>query len=96
MRTVIWDGLSPGGQCTPPLGTRLKGSTTWAALLKHETWLLQGSFIYLQQGKESGFISKAVSPKRGLAFFAVGYFHPLSSFLLILFTASSTQHYATF
>lgn len=34
--------------------TQLKGSAAWGALLKNQTWLSLGSFIYLQQLKESG------------------------------------------
>lgn len=29
--------------------TELKRFTLWGALFKNETWLLQGSFVYLQQ-----------------------------------------------
>ena len=44
--------------------TKFQGLATWGVLFKNETWLLQGSFIYLQQVKETGFSFKALSPGR--------------------------------
>ena len=41
-----------------------KGFATWGVLFKNERWMWQGSFIYLQQVKDRGFIAEALPPRR--------------------------------
>lgn len=53
--------------------TELKGFTVWGILFKNKTWLSLGRFIYLQQAKETGFTSKALSPQKGDL--AIAYIH---------------------
>ena len=71
----------------------------------------QGSLIYLQQIKETGFISKSLSPQGRLShclytlfdqlhvdfYFAIGYTQQIEFLLnLIVFTAASAKQSATF
>lgn len=55
------------GRCwdTPTsIVTRLEGFAAWGVLFKNKMWLWLGSFIYLQQVKETRFTSKALSHER--------------------------------
>ena len=72
--------LSPRQLWIHPSVTKLKELTASGILFKNEAWLSLGSFIYLQQVKETGHSHPKLCLPRGLA---IAYMHYLVNYMLI-------------
>ena len=70
-------------QMTYNFVTKSKGFAVWGALFKKEMWLLQGSFIKLQQVKEiKNSYPKPCLPEGGLSYCLCTLFGQICLFLL--------------
>ena len=95
----------------PASVAQLKVFPAWGALFKNKTWLSQGSFIHLQQVKETRDSSAKLCIPEGrfsiayihysvnnmlISFFAVGYFHLVEFLSADPVYSCSTKYCATF